>query len=236
MLALVLSAGMGTRLKPLTLKVPKPLLEIDSVPLIAFPLFNLRKNGIKNVIINLFWMGEMIKDVLGSGHHLGLNIKYIKEKELMGTGGTIKHVFNTTGCDKLLVLNADTICDVSLKALEIGRANAVLVLTNWSEEYTPVWSDGKKVVRIGSDRPEGAHPFTFCGIHVLSKNLAQVINGRCMIENGYKEALRRGMTIKSFTYNGFFTDVGTLKTLRKLRQNPKIIPQFDEVKKWFLDL
>ncbi len=92
MKAMVLAAGEGTRMKPLTLEKPKALLPIGGVPIIVHILRWLRKYGISEVAINLWYLGEMVRDYLGDGSHLGMKITYSPEEEIMGTAGGVKKI------------------------------------------------------------------------------------------------------------------------------------------------
>ena len=90
MKAFILAAGLGTRLRPLTFKKPKPLIKINDRPIIDYVLEWLANQGIKEVIINLHYMPDMIKKHLGRGGEFGLKITYSYEKNILGTAGALK--------------------------------------------------------------------------------------------------------------------------------------------------
>ena len=87
MKAMILAAGLGTRLRPLTDTIPKPLLPVGGTPLVLWNLLLLRANGIQEVIINLHYLGAMIEEALGDGSRWNMRITYSYEPELLGTGG-----------------------------------------------------------------------------------------------------------------------------------------------------
>jgi len=94
MQGIILSAGFGTRLRPLTDKIPKPLLHVGGRPLIHYSLLLLRKYGITEVVINVHYHAEKIIETIGDGSRLGMNITYSQEEEILGTGGGIRKILN----------------------------------------------------------------------------------------------------------------------------------------------
>jgi len=90
MKAMILAAGLGTRLRPLTNMIPKPLLPIAGTPLIVWNLLLLKRHGFHDVVINLHHLGPMIEQALGNGSRYGLRIVYSREPVILGTGGGLK--------------------------------------------------------------------------------------------------------------------------------------------------
>jgi NDP-sugar pyrophosphorylase family protein len=114
MRAMILAAGKGTRLRPLTDTLPKPLIEVAGRPMIAFPLQLLRTAGIQEVVINLHHLGSQIRAALGDGRAYGVHITYSEEDPILETGGAIAAVRDFLGDEPFVVLNADTFIDVKL--------------------------------------------------------------------------------------------------------------------------
>ena len=114
MKALVLSAGYGERLRPLTAKIPKPLLEVGGRPLIHYPLLMLRRAGITEVAINVHHLAGQIERALGRGDSLGINITYSPEPTLLGTGGPLAALRGFFGDEPFVMLNCDTIMGLDL--------------------------------------------------------------------------------------------------------------------------
>jgi len=114
MRALVLSAGHGERLRPLTEKIPKPLLEAGGRPLIHYPLLMLRHAGITEVAINVHHLAAQIEHAIGRGGALGLTITYSPEPALLGTGGPLLALRDYLGDDRFVILNCDTILGLDL--------------------------------------------------------------------------------------------------------------------------
>lgn len=111
---MILAAGKGTRLRPLTESVPKPLVDVAGRPMIGFPLQLVREAGIHDVVINLHHLGHMIRDRLGDGTACGLRIQYSEEDPILDTGGGIAAARPWLNGDSFALLNADTYMDLRL--------------------------------------------------------------------------------------------------------------------------
>jgi NDP-sugar pyrophosphorylase family protein len=103
MKAMILAAGLGTRLRPLTDSLPKPLLPVAGTPLIVWNLLLLRKHGIHDVLVNLHYLGDLIEKELGDGSKWGMSLTYSHEWTLLGTGGGIKQAQSFFGEEPFLV-------------------------------------------------------------------------------------------------------------------------------------
>jgi mannose-1-phosphate guanylyltransferase len=117
MKALVLAAGYGERLRPITDTIPKPLVEVSGRPLIHYPLLLLRHAGIRDVAVNVHHLANKIQAVLGDGDALGLAITYSPEPVLLGTGGPLLALRDYFRDEPFLILNGDTIMDLDLPAM-----------------------------------------------------------------------------------------------------------------------
>ncbi len=130
MKAIVLAAGRGERLRPITDTVPKPLVPVAGKPLISYPLQALAKAGIRDVVINLSWLGERIKETLGDGADYGLRIRYSEEGPVaLETGGGIFKALPLLGPEPFLVVNGDVWTDIDFGAIRLDdAADACIVL------------------------------------------------------------------------------------------------------------
>ena len=117
MKAMILAAGFGTRLRPLTDVTPKPLLPVAGTPMIVWNLLLLKRHGILDVVINLHHLGAMIEQALGGGARFGMRITYSHEPVILGTGGGIKQAESSFGGEPVLVLNGDTLFELNLTSL-----------------------------------------------------------------------------------------------------------------------
>jgi NDP-sugar pyrophosphorylase family protein len=132
MRAMILAAGFGTRLRPLTNTVPKALVPVAGRPLIEYGLLFCKSYGIEEIVINLHHLGEKIRALLGDGSLYGLRITYTLEDPILESGGGIKNAQRFLDGETFVVLNCDTIIDLDLHALlaahQRTKAAATLVL------------------------------------------------------------------------------------------------------------
>ncbi|MDO8431986.1 MAG: nucleotidyltransferase family protein, partial [Candidatus Binatus sp.] len=127
MRALILAAGKGERLRPLTATTPKPMLELGGRPLIHYPIAMLRRAGITEVAINVHHLAGRIQSGLGDGSRLGVRITYAPERVLLGTGGPLNGLRDFLGIDTFVIANSDTILDLDLAAMiRFHRARGAL--------------------------------------------------------------------------------------------------------------
>src|ERR687888_665834 len=115
MQALILAGGEGTRLRPLTSTVPKPVVPLVDRPFISFMLEWLRGHGVDDVVISCGFMASGVRNVLGDGSGIGLRLRYVEEPRPMGTGGGIKYAEPLLD-ERFLVLNGDVLTDIDLTA------------------------------------------------------------------------------------------------------------------------
>ncbi len=231
MKAMILAAGLGTRLRPLTNSIPKPLLPIAGTPLIVWNLLLLKRHGFKDVVINLHHLGPMIEQALGNGSRYGLRIIYSREPVILGTGGALKQAEPHFSGESVLVLNADTLVELDLGALcafhQERNAMATLVLREDPEaaEWGLVEMDqDHRIVRItGRGRPDQVPvlPRMFAGIHVLrTRLLREVPRGvASTIIDPYVASIERGETVLGYDCTGYWSDVGTPERYAQAEQD-----------------
>jgi len=116
--ACILAGGLGTRLGELTKKTPKPLLPVAESPFLDYVLWNLKRHGMRRVVLSVGYLAAEFETVLGDGAQLGLNLSYVVEKEPLGTGGGLKLSADMLE-EEFLVLNGDTIFDVNYLELAL---------------------------------------------------------------------------------------------------------------------
>src|SRR3989440_7319209 len=116
MRAMVMAAGLGTRLRPLTYEVPKPMVPVANRPVMEHILRLLPGHGFHQVIANLHWFPDVIRDRFGDGSDLGLELTYRYEDELLGTAGGVRNVAEYFGSQAFLVMAADALTHIDLPA------------------------------------------------------------------------------------------------------------------------
>ena len=221
MKAMILAAGLGTRLRPLTNTIPKPLLPIAGTPLIVWNLLLLKQYGFHDVVINLHHLGPMIEQAVGTGSRYGLRIIYSREPVILGTGGGLKQAEPHFSGESVLVLNGDTLVELDLGALcafhQQRDAVATLVLRKDPEaaRWGLVEMDSEnRIVRItGRGRTDqvSIQPRMFAGIHVFRPQLLRDVpkGVASTIIDPYVAAIQRGETVLGYDCEGYWSDVGT---------------------------
>jgi len=181
MKAMVLAAGLGLRMRPLTLLRAKPVLPVLDRPLVAFTLERLACAGVREVVVNLHHLPESVTSALGSGRRLGLRISYVREAEILGTGGGPRAVRERLGRDPILLVNGDMFFDFDLEQL-IARhratgAAATLALRRHPDPraYSAVVTDRRaRILSIaGMPAPAAGTVSMFAGIHLLDPQLLE---------------------------------------------------------------
>jgi len=215
MKAMILAAGLGTRMRPLTERTPKPLLEVGGIPLIVWHLEKLAHYGFKEVVINIAHLGWKIPQALGDGSDWGLQIIYSDEQEeggLESAGGIVKALKQLEESDPFLVVNGDVWTDYDFDAsfrLAEGISAHLILVPN--PEHNPKGDfsllDGKVV-----NTPE----YTFSGIGYYSpKFFEDVPYGKSMLAPLLREAMRDGK-VTGELYRGEWHDIGTPERLEHL--------------------
>jgi len=215
--AIILSAGRGERLRPLTDTIPKPLVEINGKALIEYHLEKLAKAGIKEVVINHAWLGEKIEQKLGNGEKYGLNITYSPESTggLETAGGIINALDKLTdGNTPFLVINGDVFTDYDFNALiKIKLTKPILahliLVENPSFKQTGDFG-------LENGRLNEQQDYTFSGISLLHPNLFKNIKlDRLKLAPIFRKAIQNKQVTGSL-YQGFWNDIGTLDRLEKM--------------------
>ena len=221
MKAMILAAGLGTRLRPLANTIPKPLLPISGTPLIVWNLLLLKRHGFQDVVINLHHLGPMIEQTLGNGSRYGVRIIYSREPVILGTGGGLKQAEPHFSGESVLVLNGDTLVELDLGALcafhQQRSATATLVVREDPEaaRWGLLEMDlDNRIVRItgrGKSESGPTQPRMFAGIHILHPRLLRdVPKGKeSSIIDPYVAAIQRGERVLGYDSQGYWSDIGT---------------------------
>jgi NDP-sugar pyrophosphorylase family protein len=246
MKALVLSAGKGERLMPLTQTVPKPIVEVGGRPLIHYPLRMLARAGVTEVAINLYHLAAAVQDALGDGDPLGVRITYAPETTLLGTGGPLVGLREFFGDETFAVLNCDTIIDLDLRELAEfhrrrgGLATLVLRESGTPEAYSRIEIDSDARVRrmrlLKRGRPAefddyGPAPeaagaaryaaYMYCGVLLCEPAVFGLMPATpppfSLMTDLFAPLLARGLVVFGYVHRGFFRTVDDLKSLQALR-------------------
>jgi mannose-1-phosphate guanylyltransferase len=178
---MILAAGFGTRLRPLTDSIPKPLINVAGHPMIAYSIALLRAAGITEIIVNLHHLGNQIRRALGDGSPYGVSLTYSEEDQILETGGAIKKAEPFLSGGSFVVVNADTVIDLSIAEVVSWHhqrgalATMVLRPDAEAERYGKIEIDGDSRIRRFLGHPtevEGPlRSFMFAGVHVFEPDV-----------------------------------------------------------------
>ena len=216
---MILAAGRGERLRPLTERMPKPLIPVAGEPLIVHQLRWLHRAGIRDVVINLHHLGEAIERALGTGTDLGMRIRYSRESELLDTGGGIKNALPRLAPGPFVVLNGDIWTNYPFRDLtDVRPAKAHLVLTPTpaykdQADFQLDTTDGGALVRRSAD-----NDLTYCGVAVLAESLFDdtPVDPFPLTEPLFK-AVDAG-EVTGEVFNDTWIDIGTPGELKRARR------------------
>ena len=216
MKALILSAGLGTRLRPLTEVPPKPLLPILNRPVLEHTLAMLERNGIQDVALNLHHLPDKIIS------HFGPALQYFREEEILGTAGAIRNCRNFLGGETFIVINGDIVSDIDLqKALAFHRekrSQVTLVVREDEnpERYEPIEIDsGGKIVRFPHSEfrnpVAGTTRVMFTGAQIVEPDIFERIppDRFCgTTDEVYPAMLNEAAPIYGYLHRGYWRDMG----------------------------
>lgn len=224
MKAMILAAGYGKRLRPLTDKTPKPMIPVAGKPLLQHHIERLVAMGITEVVINISWLAEQMENFFGDGSNFGVHITWLKEPEPLETGGGILNALPLLGNAPFLLINGDiwtdfpllTAKDISLEA----NHSAWLLLVN-NPQHNPAGDFGLQEGLV-SYQPD--LKYTFSGISVFKPTLfadyaKNHIDASCF---PLREVLRPAIESKSIigsVYAGHWCDVGTIERYNQLNKH-----------------
>lgn len=215
MRAMILAAGRGERLRPLTDKTPKPLIDVGGKPLIEHHLENLANAGFQDVVVNTGHLGEQLPAALGNGERWGLRIHYSEEPpEALETGGGIFQALPLLGPAPFAVISGDIWSDFPLARLRNIKCDWAHLVMVPNPAHHP---DGDLALEHGRLRSEGNMRFTFSGIAVYHPRFfANASGGRWRITQLLKETADNQL-VTGEQHEGAWFDSGTPQRLEALR-------------------
>ena len=238
MRAMILAAGRGERMRPLTDHTPKPLLKVGGKPLIVWHLERLAKAGFKEIVINHAHLGEQIEQTLGNGAQWGLSIQYSPEKVALETAGGIANALHLLGSDPFLVVNGDTFTEIDFKSTEISFKSPALQPSIHADaghalklahlvlvDNPPQHPNGDFAIEFKSQsdgmlKNEGAQMLTFSGVGVYHPELfAEVTKGQpAKLAPLLRKAIDNNAATAQY-YQGVWHDIGTPERLKNLDES-----------------
>lgn len=216
---MILAAGKGERMRPLTLTTPKPLIAVNGIPLIEYHIKALAAAGFTELVINHAWLGQQIEGYLGNGKQFGVSIQYSAEGEPLETGGGILKALPLLGEHPFLIVNGDVFCNYPFEQLKHPIDHlAHLVLVN-NPPHVANGDFGLTQDCLVLNAAE--QKYTYSGIAIIHPTLF----ANCT-EHAFKLAplLRQAMQQQQVTgelFTGDWTDVGTIERLQQVEAKLK---------------
>ena len=217
--AFLLAAGLGTRLRPLTLTTPKPLLPVGGVAMLDRVLAQVRAHGHDELVVNAHWLAEHV--VAWAANKPGVTV-VTESPDILGTGGGLRNARRLLA-ERFVVVNGDILSDVDLGALWRVDAPAVMSLRSQAAPtHTGVDLDAAGVVRgIGNvaGRETGFTGLHFTGIHVLDRRVLDLVpeaGASCIVRTAYRALVPQGV-VRGVLHEGAWTDIGTLAEYEAVR-------------------
>lgn len=223
--AMVLAAGLGTRLRPLTNHLPKPLVPVGKEALLVHHIRQLANIGVQDIMINTHHLPTHIERQLGSGESWGVRLHYsVEEPDILGTGGGLAQVADFFKDEKaFFFINGDILHNIDLleayRAHSQSGAKATLLTRTHPNDGKTGWvgeDENQKIVRV-PDMPEEEHSNSirrmFTGLHVLTPRILQDLPQTgfgCILRTGYRAMIERGDLVHSHDVkDAFWMDIGT---------------------------
>ena len=221
-----MAAGAGTRLRPLTLAIPKPMVPVINKPVLEHTLENLKRHGFNQVALNLHHYPKMIENYFGDGGRLGMSIRYSFEKELLGTAGGVKKMesfFDST----FVVMSGDGLTDIDLtKAVKYHQskksiATMVLKAIDAKFEYGVTLTDKNGRINKFIEKPKWSDVFANTvntGIYIFEPEIFKYIPKNKFYDFGmqlWPDLLKKNKRIFGYLMREYWTDVGNLVEYRK---------------------
>lgn len=214
--AFILAAGLGTRLRPLTLSTPKPLLPVAGRSMLDHVLAHARRHGHERFVVNAYWLPEQI--VTWAKDQPGVEVA-VEAPAILGTGGGLRAARDRLA-DRFVVLNGDILSNVDLTALWAVDAPAVMALRRQDvPRHTGVAWDGARVRGISGVVGQGDPGLHFTGVHVLDRALLDRVppGEQCIVRTVYRELIPQG-AVGGLLHTGAWVDIGTVPEYEAVRE------------------
>ncbi|MBD3271143.1 MAG: NTP transferase domain-containing protein [Elusimicrobia bacterium] len=224
---MMLAAGQGTRLKPLTYHIPKPLNPVCNKPVMEHTLEWLAKQGFSDIMINISYFPEMIQNYFGAGGSKGLRISYSYEEKALGTAGGVKKVENFFNNNTFIIVSGDGLIGVDLKKLlkyhrqKKSMATMLLKKMDMRYEYGVVLADRNGRIKKFLEKPMWSDFFSCtvnAGVYVFEPEIFEFIPAGKFYDFGnqvWPDLLKKKKNIYAYTGSGYWCDIGDLIMYRK---------------------
>ena len=215
MQAIIMAGGAGSRLRPLTNNLPKPMVPIINKPVLELIIRHLVKYNITDIAITLGYMANIIKEAYGSGENLGVKIKYFIEKEPLGTAGGVKNASRFIKGD-FIVISGDAVTDIDIDEMYKFHKDKEAVITLACKEVEDITGmgvlkldDENKVIEFMEKPKESSEKLINTGIYIMSKKALELIpDGFYDFGRSLLPSMKEGLY--AYETHNFWSDIGTL--------------------------
>lgn len=212
--AVILAGGLGTRLYPLTLTVPKPMVPVSDKPFLEYLLNRLSEHGFSRVILSVGYLGEQIEAHFGNSWQ-GLDLVYAYETSPLGTGGAIAFALSFTQTEQILVLNGDTFCAIDWQAMNkfhlLKQADLTIALKPMQnfERYGNVKVEDESVVQFDEKQFIDSGNIN-TGVYILNKSIFKkfLMPEKFSFEIDFLQCKLNDMKVSAFITQSYFIDIG----------------------------
>jgi NDP-sugar pyrophosphorylase family protein len=226
----ILAGGLATRLRPLTETIPKSLIEINGIPFVFHQLNLLKSKGIKNVIFCTGYLGESIKEAIGNGNSLGMNINYINDGEsLLGTGGAIKQALPLLE-ESFFITYGDSYLDCDYlelkRVFEKNKFSAIMSIYKnnnlWDKSNVEFNSDQSKIVAYSKLNKTKAMNYIDFGLSVVNKSIFNDFYNTGIFDLAELfERMSHNGILGGFEVKQRFYEIGSIQGIEELNQHLK---------------
>jgi len=225
--AVVMAGGEGTRLRPMTASMPKPLLPVVNRPIMEHVLRLLRRHGMTEVVVTVQFLASLVRNYFGDGEELGMQLQYATEEEPLGTAGSVKNAEAALSDGTFLVISGDALTDIDLtKLVQFHREHGALVTVCLTRVPDPlefgitIVDDEGRVQRF-LEKPTWGQVFSDTvntGIYVMEPEIFEYVKAGEVVDwsgDVFPRLIEEGRAVYGFVADGYWEDVGTLDSYHK---------------------
>lgn len=232
MKAIILAGGKGSRLKPYATVFPKPLMPIGDKPILEIIILQLKSQGLNNIIITVGHLGELIMNFFGDGSKLGVNIKYSKEDQPLGTAGGLGLIKDELE-ETFLMINGDTLTTLNFSDLiNYHKRNGAIATIALKKrgiyiDFGIVELDNSGSLKGYIEKPTIDHIVSM-GVYVCETRVLEYIKvgEKLDFPDLIKTLLAKGETVKGFVFDGYWLDIGRAEDYEKANEEiEKVYPK-----------
>lgn len=218
MQAMILAAGRGERMRPLTDTLPKPLLSVAGKRIIEYTIERLAAVGITSLVINCAWLAHRFAEILGDGSVYGVNIRYSMEQEALETAGGIVQALPMLGEQPFLVVNGDIWSDIDFEPLmQRPMSSLAHIILVPNPQHNPTGDFGC-LDGLVTEKSPGESSYTYSGIGIYTPEIFTKLSSGKRALAPILRQLIANQQLSGEIYSGRWSDIGTVERLQQLQQ------------------